>query len=1392
MEVKELYSLFEEYNVPFYGVRLPKYEVSPEDKKGLPDNITNADFLTHLARLGMDKRGFTGKQIYEDRLKYELGIVIDLGFVDYFLLVWDVVNFCHKQKIAIGAGRGSCAGSLILHLINITLLDPIKYKFYFERFISKTRAKKTVIDGVTYLDGSLMCDVDLDFCVFRRHEVEEYVNQKFKGRTSKVANISTYSGKSLIKDCAKILANVKESEANELSNRIEKRFGVTADLKKTYESDESFKKWADENPRVFKTALKLRDLNKNKSVHASALLVCHDKVENLFPTEFSSKEQVTLSSYTKDGAGSIAVKLDLLGLNTVTIIDDVCKSVGINASEIDYENPFIYQQFQDLKTPKGIFQIEAATCYGASQKVKPRNLNHLSVVSALARPGGLPHIDAFAKYNETGTTTPVHEFFNDILEDTGHIVAFQEQTMAMIHKIGFSLDEAEQVRRCVTGDTLFVSKQRGWISINELLKTGYQNDDFLIMDENGQQSYQKIKEIWSTGNHQIRYVQSDHGLSVKATRRHQFLTDTGWKSRACLSEEDYLVCANITPYDGKDVISKEMALVIVGLVTEGYFTSYNQCHFTNWDAEVMEYFQENFEKEFKQKATYHKGNQKVALIKREISSQINKYLDYGLSVSKFLPKELMGMSLETTKEIIGFLYTCEGSFYKGANQVIEFSSASEKLVQQVQLLLLRYGVISFIGTSYNKKYQKQYYKLTITDYANQIKFKENFYKYLSTQKQIDFDKNITPRNGRINKVIIPSSITKKFINQYSFLLNKSSGRFFKNNISKNKFSEFVNQTNDFQWKQFINGNQFYSKIKSLKNHIREVEVFDFSMQDETKPYIVANGMVIHNCIGKKKIDEIKSWEEKIKNKIKERGLDTKIGTALWDVVNASANYSFNKCLALDTKVITKNGKRSISKIKIGDLVKCYDVKSKRDIYCPVKEVYRSNAVLYEVWFDDWKSIKCSMLHKIMTINNGLQPLYSILTNDFAVLSDPEDSCGKGVKVIGIDRLGNKKSIDLNIDNENHNFYANDIVVSNSHSTSYSAISAITCYLKFKYPLHFFTSLLKYSKDMQEITIIERELHHFNIKLLPPDLKKSEENFAIEGGNIRFGLRSIKGFGGVVQKMAALRGEFTNNLAIFDAARQCKVNIGQLSALIQAGAIESTRDRRSYYVLQAQLWNILNDTERKAGWLIAESCECDVLNIVRKLKVMLDKTGKKPIISEKRAKTILTKYEPHQKIYQQNHKNESLANWYYETSLIGYSFSSSLKNVFKTKTSGLITLTELDFVPNDQSIKVVCVVDEIRQSVAKNEKKTKYLRLTVSDETATYKILMFNNRFQDKIEDCKNMNKGKLPKEGNIVIVLGDKKNDCVYADMISVQDYVIYTKHTQLEKEEKVEEEPSY
>lgn len=445
---------FQKYEQPTLpGVKLPQIIIEQKyyDALGIPNTSSNYQFLRKLCHKGVLEKGIDKKdnsQAYYERVKTELSLFEELGFIDYVLLNWDILKFCHENGIPTGPGRGSAAGSLVLYLIGVTKVDPIQYELYFERFVSKSRAKKIVVDGETYLDGSLLADVDNDIAYERRQEVIKFIEEKYSGKTCKILTLNTLSSKLCVKECGKLVGELPESAVNEISDLIPKKFGKVASLKNACEESDKFKEWASDNKKIFEIAQKLEGLIKNTGVHPSGIAISHYNLEEIMPLQTTGDGDL-VSGYDMNDVASLCVKFDILGLRTLSVIHDVCKQIGFDITTLDLQSREIYDHLQNLQTPQGLFQIEADTNFKVAQKVRPKSLEELSAVVAIARPGALDFLDRYAQYVNTGDFQSVHPFFDDILQYTGGIPLYQEQLMRMAVKVGFTLDESEQLRRIV-------------------------------------------------------------------------------------------------------------------------------------------------------------------------------------------------------------------------------------------------------------------------------------------------------------------------------------------------------------------------------------------------------------------------------------------------------------------------------------------------------------------------------------------------------------------------------------------------------------------------------------------------------------------------------------------------------------------------------------------------------------------------------------------------------------------------------------------------------------------------------------------------------------------------------------------------------------------------------
>jgi DNA polymerase-3 subunit alpha len=450
---------YTKYDYPKFGwIKLPAVQITDEELTtvGAKTGCSNYDFLRQLVWEGYKKLTPKGKEeLYKLRVIEELELFNKLGFIDYILLIWKIYNYCNKNNIATGMGRGSAPSALLFYLIGVTKkIDPIKYKCFLARFVSEARMKQTIIDGETYIDGSLACDFDADIDYSRRAEVVDYIKTLYNGKICKISTRSTLSGKILIKECCKIIGGYSEEESKEISDFIPKIAGFVSDLEDARKKEAKFDKWCSQNPEIYQVAIGIENLIRNKGSHASGYVVAEQDIDKFLPVQYVKAENDNhyemASSFTMDYVCYLTIKLDVLGIRCLSVVADVMKQIPEKLEDINLDDdPLIYNNLKNLTANKGLFQIEQPGTFRVLKKVGVSNLTQLSVVNALTRPGGLSYIDQYSNFLNKGEKESVHPFFDDILVETGYIPAFQEQLMAMANKVGFTLVESEQLRRIV-------------------------------------------------------------------------------------------------------------------------------------------------------------------------------------------------------------------------------------------------------------------------------------------------------------------------------------------------------------------------------------------------------------------------------------------------------------------------------------------------------------------------------------------------------------------------------------------------------------------------------------------------------------------------------------------------------------------------------------------------------------------------------------------------------------------------------------------------------------------------------------------------------------------------------------------------------------------------------
>lgn len=438
-----------------HGIRLPEFQMSSEDRVfyNISENTSTTEILLAICRAGFKGKFDSGlipqdkKDEYGKRVKYECDVLTKTSFVDYILLVWDVMRFARRKELSIGKGRGSAPGALVNWLIGVTDVDPIKYGLFFERFISEARAKTNVVDGVKYLVGS-MPDIDMDFGDEDREIVIDYVRQKYAGRFVKLSTTGTFTTKILSKEVGKFLGH-SEEEMNRLTDQIPVIFGKSPDPNSCLTDCEPYRRFSEQNPAFMPISRLLYGVISQVGSHASAYSVSYDSLEDFMPLQLGSDGEI-VSTYDMYVAQDLSIKLDLLGVQTINLVSRVAEAAGIDLNSInldDYDT--IYKYLQCLEHPYGLFQISGHTAIRANNKIKPKNIDQLAALLAIARPGAMAFTDQYADYLNNGTIPECPAEFRDTLAATGGVLLFQEQLMMCFVRLGFSLIDANTIRDIV-------------------------------------------------------------------------------------------------------------------------------------------------------------------------------------------------------------------------------------------------------------------------------------------------------------------------------------------------------------------------------------------------------------------------------------------------------------------------------------------------------------------------------------------------------------------------------------------------------------------------------------------------------------------------------------------------------------------------------------------------------------------------------------------------------------------------------------------------------------------------------------------------------------------------------------------------------------------------------
>lgn len=438
-------------SITFGEYKLPKYDV--------PKEYTAWEYLKKLCEDGLLKRYGSDAHIHRERLEYELNTIHDMGFVDYFLIVWDFIKYAKDNDIMVGPGRGSAAGSIVAYCLEITDIDPIRYNLIFERFLNSERVT--------------MPDIDVDFCFERRQEVIDYVVRKYgKDKVVQIVTFGTMAARGVIRDVGRAL-DLPYSFCDSVSKMIPRELGITIDkalqmnpeLSRLYHENEQAKELID-------MSRKLEGLPRHTSMHAAGVVISNKSVDEYVPLSRASDGTITTQYIMTTLEELGLLKMDFLGLRTLTVIQNAQKLINqgikkgrikeesFDINKIDYDDKKVYEYISTGKTD-GIFQIESPGMKNFMKELKPNNIEDIIAGISLYRPGPMDFIPKYIKGKENKDSI-VYECpqLEHILSPTYGCIVYQEQVMQIVRDLaGYSYGRSDLVRRAMSKKKTYVMEE---------------------------------------------------------------------------------------------------------------------------------------------------------------------------------------------------------------------------------------------------------------------------------------------------------------------------------------------------------------------------------------------------------------------------------------------------------------------------------------------------------------------------------------------------------------------------------------------------------------------------------------------------------------------------------------------------------------------------------------------------------------------------------------------------------------------------------------------------------------------------------------------------------------------------------------------------------------------
>lgn len=889
---------------------LPRYIMTEEESKKYKNN---EEMFETLVYEGLEHHielfEENNDEVLAERIEREIEVIRFGEVTDYFLILRDIVNWCNRERILLGAGRGSSAGSLVVYLLGITKVDPMKYNLLFERFLNKGRIKVS------------LPDIDSDFPSISRSRIKEYIEQRFG--VTQVCSVGTYTTlqlKAAIADLSRVYG-----VALPIVRKINKMLGKEGeksieDFFKTACSNSELKNFIKTNPELLNIIFLILGQPKTSSIHACAMMI--------FPQEKTMYEWIpvreqkgTIVSEWEGGELDSAgfLKEDILAIEQLDKLTDILtlieKHHGVRVDlykDIPKDDSEVFKYFENGWLGD-VFHFGAKGLSGYCMKTSPNSIEELGICTALYRPGPIEnnfHNDYLLRRSGIKEVEyPIGT--EEILEKSFGLMCFQEDILRIVQKLaGFTEEESDEVRKCIDGEELFWTKD-GAVQMKDMREK--LPISVSTLSNEGLIKYNRVINAFSQGRKNCLRLNIQGNNSFVCTPDHKIFTEVGWlEAKDCLG---HFIYKDLSRRFGTLEKTREELYLMTAILTEGSIGTKGQCSFVNKDLDEIEEFERCYNFFTKRVCKKKNVNEKTKCISIFVEDALIEDLNltFVKSREKEFPDYVFSLNKECQEYVIGKMIDFDGyvSNTKGSF-LIGYSSKSSKLIKQMEVLFSCLGVVTTTNQRFIKEYPDPYYDIGVSNIEDALKLKEilkDVSKKIKTFSLTvdDFDlesmntykmpfelwqpivKNLIDNSGYKCNELLGANVLSRGINNKAQLTYSRLKKILLK-CGRNKFLETCFE------KQFC-----FREVQSIEE-VGKRDVYDFTMTRDCTPRAFVGGILVHNCIGKKLKERIKLLKPKFTKgyieRYKDEGVTEEIAKDLWDQMEEFGKYSFNASHAI--------------------------------------------------------------------------------------------------------------------------------------------------------------------------------------------------------------------------------------------------------------------------------------------------------------------------------------------------------------------------------------------------------------------------------------------------------------------------------------------------------------